>query len=196
MGVVSDTRYRSLKDPIRPMYFTAQDDFESFVLNVRTTGRPEAIIGPVRHAAASIAPDLPFLEASTLSREIDQTTAPERSIAILSSLFALAAAGIAAIGTYGLLLYSVRQRRLEIGIRMAIGAQQTDIIKLIARQMFGMTIAGLTLGLVAALTTKPDAQSLTTAVLFVGFFAITAAIPPALQAIRIQPADSLRSPNL
>jgi predicted permease len=204
IGVVSDTRYRSLKDPIRPMFFTPQTDFESFILNVRTSIRPEAIIGPVQQAAASVAPDLPFLEVNTLAREVAQTTAPERTIALLSSLFGIVAALIAGVGTYGLLTYSVQQRRREIGIRMAIGAQQVDVVKLVARQTLIMTVTGVAAGLAAAALaghairsvlyglSPSDPISFAGAGLFVAIVALLATIGPVLYATRIKPAEALQ----
>jgi predicted permease len=204
IGVVSDTKYRSLKDPIRPMFFSPQTDFESFVLNVRTSIRPEAIIGPVQQAAASVAPDLPFLEVNTLAREVAATTAPERTTAVLSSLFGVVAALIAGVGTYGLLTYSVQQRRREIGIRMAIGAQQTDVVKLVARQTLAMTVSGVAVGLAAALLagrairsvlyglSASDPVSFLSAGLIVALVALLATVGPVLYATGIKPSEALR----
>jgi len=199
IGVVSDTKYRSLKDPIRPMFFTPQIDFESFVLNVRSSRAPEEMFGPVRQAS-----DLPFLEVNTLAREVAETTAPERTSALLASLFGVVAALIAGVGTYGLLAYSVRQRRREIGIRMAIGAQPADVVKLIARQTLGMTAGGIAAGLAAAVGVGPilrsllfgmtggDLASFAGAGVFVGLVAILAAVGPVIYATRIRPAEALR----
>jgi predicted permease len=201
IGVVSDTKYRSLKDPIRPMFFTPQTDFESssFVLNVRTSRPPEEMIAPVRQVS-----DLPFLEVNTLAREVAETTAPERTSALLASLLGVVAALIAGVGTYGLLAYSVRQRRREIGIRMAIGAQPADVVKLIARQTLGMTAGGIAAGLAAAVGGGPilrsllfgmtggDLASFAGAGVFVGVVAILAAVGPVIYATRIRPAVTLR----
>jgi len=206
IGVVSDTKYRSLKDPIRPMFFTPQTDFESgsFVLNVRTSRPPEEMIAPVRQAAATVASDLPFLEVNTLAREVAETTAPERTSALLASLFGVVAALIAGVGTYGLLAYSVRQRRREIGIRMAIGAQPSDVVKLIASQTLAMTASGIAAGLAGALAAGPilrsllfglsasDPASFAAAGVFVALVALLAAIGPGLFATKIRPAEALR----
>jgi predicted permease len=204
IGVVSDTKYRSLKDPTRPMFFTPQTDFEWFVLNVRTSRSPEEMIAPVRQAAALVAPDLPFLEVNTLAREVAETTAPERTAALTASLLGLAAALIAGIGTYGLLAYSVRQRRREIGIRMAIGARQLDVVKLIARQTLLMAAGGILAGMAGAVVVGPilrsllyglaagDAVSFWGAGLFVAVVAMAATVGPVLFAARINPAEALR----
>ena len=200
IGVVSDAKYRSLKDPIRPMYFTLQTDFEPFVLNVRTRMQPESIIMPVEH----LAPELPFLEVDTLAHEVEETTAPERTMAVLASLFGIAAAVLAGIGTYGLLSYSVKQRRREIGIRMAVGARTGHVAKLVARETFAMTLSGVMLGAASAIPAGEaihsllygippnDLLSFAGAVLFVTIIAIAATVAPVLNATQVQPAEALR----
>ena len=189
------------------MFFTLETDFDSFVLYVRTTMRPEAIINPVRHAAASVASDMPFLEVNTLAREVEETTAPERSTAVLASGFGIAATLLAGIGIYGLLMYSVRQRRREIGIRMALGAKPGDVVELIARQTLVMAISGIALGLAVSFIAGPlirsllydlspnDPESFALTGMFVAVLATLATVAPVLNAIRIQPAEALRLEN-
>ncbi len=207
IAVVSDAKYRSLREPIRPMYFTLETDFDSFVLYVRTRMQPEEVIGPVRKAAASVVPGLPFLEVNTLAREIEESTAPERITAILASLFGGVATLLAGIGAYGLLAYAVMQRRREIGIRMAVGAQRKDIAKLIVSQTLVMALSGIILGLTAALIAGPairsllygvsaaDPRSFATAALFVLLIAAAATALPVFEATEIQPAETLRLDN-
>ncbi len=204
IGVVSDAKYRSLREPIRPMYYLLQMDFDSFVLNVRTRGRPEAVLEPVRRAAAQVAPDLPFLEVGTLQREIEETTAPERTVATLASLFGMVAAVLAGVGLYGLLAYAVVQRRPEIGIRMALGARPVQVAALVTRQTFLMTFGGILVGLAGALMIGPalrsllygltpaDSLSFAAAGVFVGLVAMAATIGPVLDATHIDPAETLR----
>jgi predicted permease len=200
IGVVSDAKYRSLKDPIRPMYFTLQTDFEAFVLNVRTGMQPAAIIRPVER----LAPELPFLEEDTLAHEVEETTAPERMMAVLASLFGIAAAMLAGIGTYGLLSYSVKQRRREIGIRMAVGARTGHVAKLVAQETLAMTLGGVAMGAGAAIPAGAairsllygvpphDGVSFAGAVLLVGVVAMAATVAPVLNATRVQPSEALR----
>ena len=147
IGVVSDAKYRSLRAPVVPIFYTCETDFDQFVLNVRTRTRPEAIIAPVRKTLASLDPGLPFLEVHTLAEEADISMAGERITAALASLFGGIAALLVGVGIYGLLAYVVAQRRREIGIRMALGAQPSQIGKLIARQTLVMTAAGIIAGL-------------------------------------------------
>lgn len=207
VGVVSDAKYRSLKEPIRPMFFTLQPDFDSFVLNVRTRIRPEQILEPVRKTAASVAPGLPFLEVNTLAHEVEESTAPEEITAVLASLFGVTAMLLAGIGTYGLLAYAVTQRRRELGIRMALGAQPANVASLVARQTSVMAASGIVLGVAAALAASTamrallyeisahDPKSFLTAAGFVALIAALATVAPVMDAIRVQPAETLRLEN-
>ncbi len=205
IGVVTDAKYRSLREPMTPIdYSTWKPGGDSFQLVVRTVGRPESVIEPVRCALASIDPALPFTEISTMSEEVDASLAPERTTAALASIFGAVAAVLAAVGIYGLLAYAVAQRRREIGIRMAIGAQSSDIAAMIGMQTITMAGAGIVLGLGAAFLAAPwirsllygiaaaDPVSLVTAALFVIVVSAAATAIPAIRATRIEPAIALR----
>jgi hypothetical protein len=204
VGVVSDSKYRSLRAPIVPVYYTCETDFDQFVLNVRTRTRPGAIIEPVRKTLASLDPGLPFLEVHTLAEEADITMAGERITAALASLFGGIAALLVGVGIYGLLAYVVAQRRREIGIRMALGAQPSQIGKLIARQTLIMMGAGIIAGLGAAFAvghairsllygiSPQDPKSLIAAVIFVALTAAAGTIIPAVHAARVDPMVALR----
>jgi predicted permease len=207
VGVVSDAKYRSLREPITPMYYTFETNFSSFVLNVRTRMQPGAIVEPVRRATARITPDLPFVEAHTLAEEVGESTAPERIAAIVASLFGAIAALLVGAGTYGLLAYTVTQRRREIGIRMALGAQPRHVATLIGKQTAVMTASGVFVGVGAALLagrgvrtllygiSPQDPQSLLAAVAFVVLTAALATILPVLDATETEPAETLRAEN-
>ena len=204
VGVVSDSKYRSLRAPVVPVFYECETDFDQFVLNVRTRTRPAAIIEPVRKTLASLDPGLPFLEVHTMAEEADISMASERITAALASLFGGIAALLAGVGIYGLLAYVVRQRRREIGIRMALGALPADIGKLIAGQTLAMTAAGIILGLGAALVAGPgirsllygispqDPKSLAVATMFVLVVAALATVFPAIRATHVDPMVQLR----
>jgi ABC-type antimicrobial peptide transport system permease subunit len=174
------------------------------VLNVRTYTRPEGIIAPVRKTLASLDSGLPFLDVHTLAEEADISMAGERITAALASLFGGIAALLVGVGIYGLLEYVVTQRRREIGIRMALGAQPMQIGKLIAGQTLGMTAAGTMLGLGAALAaghalrsllygiSPQDPRSLIAAMIFVALIAAAGTILPAIRATRVDPMVALR----
>jgi predicted permease len=204
VGVVSDAKDRSLREPIPPTVYWAQTNFDDFVLYVRAHVRPEAVIGPVRKIWRSVGPGVPFLEVDTLAEEVHQTTANERLTAALTSLFGGVAALLAGIGIYGLLAYVVTQRRREIGIRMALGARPRHIAKLIGGQTLITMAVGAAAGLGCALIAGPgirsllygispeDPKSLAAAIFFVALTAALATLFPILRAIRTEPAQTLR----
>ncbi len=209
VGVVSDAKYRSLREPMTPTYYNVwkDQDFQSMQLEVRTRSDPQSIIEPVRQALAALDPALPFTEIETMSDEVDGSAAGERLTATLASLFGSLAAVLAAIGIYGLLAYVVAQRRREIGIRMALGARPSDIGEMIGMQALVMVAIGVALGIGATLMLGPliksllygiapsDTVSLSSAALFVAAIAAVATAIPVLHATRIHPASALRQEN-
>jgi len=206
IGVVNDSKYRSLREPVPPVLYSlyTRNSGDPFVLCVRTRMQPGAIVQPVRRALAALDPALPFIEIHTLAEEVDASAASERLTATLASLFGLLAAILAALGIYGLLSYGVAQRRREIGIRMAVGASPGAIGRMIAQQAFAMVVAGLGIGLVAAWQAAPvlgsllygvaptDGLSLAAAAALVALVAALATTFPAWRAARLHPASALR----
>jgi predicted permease len=207
VGVVSDAKYRSMREPMMPAVYQFSAEFDSFVLHVRTRGRPESIIQPVRQALAALDPAVPLVEISTLAEDVDASTAGERLTAALASSFATLAVLLTAVGLYGLLAYVVAQRRREIGIRMALGAEIVDIGILVGRQALTMVVAGIGLGLGAAMAaaqsirsllygvTPSDPRSLAAAAVFVALVAASAIAIPLARATHIEPAAALRQEN-
>ncbi|HLX42230.1 MAG TPA: ABC transporter permease [Bryobacteraceae bacterium] len=207
VGVVSDAKYRSLREPMTPTFyggFTEGDGTQPLNLQVRTRGRPDSIIQPVVRILAALDPALPFTEIGTMAEEIDASTAGERLTATLASIFGALAAGLAAIGIYGLLAYSVVRRRREIGIRMAIGARPADIAGMIGRQTLTIVASGVAIGLVGALAAgaairallfdvaPQDPIALAGAAAFLAIVAAIAGTIPATNAARISPSTALR----
>jgi predicted lysophospholipase L1 biosynthesis ABC-type transport system permease subunit len=194
---------RALREPMTPIFYNLGSD-DVFILCVRTRMRPETIIQPVRHELAALDPALPFLEIHTLAEEVDASAASERLTATLASLFGLLAAVLAALGIYGLLSYSVAERRREIGIRIALGARPGDIGRMIGRQALAMVAAGVAAGLAAAWEAAPairsllygvtpsDGMSLGTSAAFVLLVAALATAIPAGRAARVKPSSALR----
>ena len=207
IGVVSDAKYRSMREPMMPTVYQFSSEFDSFVLHVRTRGRPESIIQPVRQTLAALDPAVPFVEISTLAEEVEASTASERLMAALASTFAAIAALLTAVGLYGLLAYAVAQRRREIGIRMALGAQTVDIGVLVGRQAIAMVVGGIAVGLGAAAAAAQwmrsllygvapsDPRALAGAAGFVALVAALAVTLPLARATRIEPAAALRQEN-
>lgn len=203
VGVVNDAKYRSLREPMTPIYYNLGSD-EDFILIVRTRMRPDAVIQPVRRELSALDAALPIIETHTLAEEVDASAASEQLTATLASLFGLLAAILAALGTYGLLSYAVAQRRREIGIRMAIGAGPMDIARMVGRQSLAMVALGVAAGTLAAWEAAPairsllygvapsDAVSLGAAAGFVLVVSAIATAIPAGRATRVEPAAALR----
>jgi predicted permease len=204
IGIVSDAKYRSLREPVPPTFYTAENKFDSFVLNLRTQGDPAQVLVPVRRTMAALAPDLPFLEVHTMADEVAASIAAERVMATMAMLFGGITAVLIGAGLYGLFAYIVTQRRREFGIRIAMGARPSDILSLILSQSAAMTGAGIVLGLAGALASgslvrslvfgvsPSDPVSLIIAVLFVAAVSVSATALPALWAVRTRAAELLR----
>jgi predicted permease len=204
VGVVSDTKYRSLRAPVVPISYLCQTTFDRFVLNVRTRMRPEAIIAPVRKALASLDPGLPIVEAHTMAEEVEISMASERVAAELASMFGGIAALLVGVGIYGLLAFLITQRRREIGIRMALGATRDDVLKLVVGQGMNLTLMGLGIGIAGALGLtrflssllygiKPsNPLTLIAASLLLVVVALVACYLPARRATKVDPMVALR----
>ena len=209
VGVVADAKYRSLREPMTPTYYNVWRDEsnQAMQLEVRTGVNPQSIIEPVRRALAALDPALPFTEIETMSDEVGDSAAGERLTATLASIFGALAALLAAIGIYGLLAFAVARRRREIGIRIALGARPADIGEMIGRQALAMVVAGVALGIGAAVILAPlvksllygvapsDSLSLVSAALFVAAIAAAATAIPLLEATRVDPSSALRQEN-
>lgn len=204
-GVVTDAKYRSLREPILPIiYHPYQYGDGPVVVHVRARVKPESMIQPLRRAIAAFDPSMPIIEVDTLSDEVDASASAERLSATLGSIFASLATLLSAAGIYGLLAYTVAQRRREIGIRVALGATPANIGELIGRQGLLIVVAGVILGLAVARAVAPliasllygvmpeDPRSLGFAALIVLAMAVLAAAVPAVRAAAINPATALR----
>ncbi len=206
IGVVSDAKYRSLREPIPPTVynFASQPDDNRFILHVRTGNRPESIINPVREALRAVDPGMPIVEIHTLAEEVSASLWSERLVAFLAVIFAVFAVLLTAVGLYGLLAYAVSQRTREIGIRMALGARSADISISIGGRSLVTVALGLVVGIVGALALAPAVRALlygiapsdplTLLITAVSIFLVAAAAiaMPLLHALRVDPAIALR----
>jgi hypothetical protein len=207
IGVVSNAKYRSLREPVPPtVYDPAADGFDSgFILHVRTPQRPEAMIAPVREVLRSLDPEMPIVEVRTLREEVEASLWQERLMAWLSTIFGAIAALLASIGLYGALDYAVKSRTREIGVRMALGARPARIIGLLSGDVLLWTGCGVAVGLgayaAAAVWIRRvlydvgswEPMVVVSVVVLVGLVAAMAAAPATWRAVRIDPAQALRA---
>ncbi len=207
IGVVTDAKYRSLREPIPPTVYTPRvNGFASgFVLHIRTRQKPEAMIAPVRDLLRSLDPEMPFTEVLTLRQEVEASLWQERLLAVLSTIFGVVAGLLASIGLYGALDYAVKSRTREIGVRMALGARPAGVIGLFSREAAVLTTGGIVVGvcLYAAVTVwisrvlfelQPwEPGTILLVVALVLMIAVASAAPAAYRAVRIDPATALRA---
>jgi ABC-type antimicrobial peptide transport system permease subunit len=207
IGVVSDAKYRSLREPIPPtVYNPFTEGFNSgFVLYVRTQRSPQMMITPVRKLLHSLDPELPLIEVETLHEEVEASLWQERLLALLSTTFGAIAALLASIGLYGALDYAVKSRTREIGVRMALGAHPGRIVRAFSREALLLSTSGIALGLCGYAVTGVWIRSILyevhlwepslilCVVILVGSIATLAAAPALYRALRIDPASALRA---
>jgi putative ABC transport system permease protein len=151
VGVVGDVRYRewtAVRDDIYVPY--GQWNFGRMDLVVKASD-PVAIVPAIRAAVRAADPDLPLASVTTLERAVDDATAGPRFTAVLLGVLALVALVVAAVGTFSVLAWSVERRTREIGVRVALGAQRSDVLRLVVAQATRLTIAGVVAGLAIAL---------------------------------------------
>ncbi|MFZ0881830.1 MAG: ABC transporter permease [Candidatus Acidiferrales bacterium] len=147
IGVVGNAKYRSLREPVPPTFYILGKSFGLVVMYVRTrSADPSAIIRPVRDLFALLDPKDSFLETDTLADEVRLSTASEKTLAIISTVFGSLALLLTGAGIYTSFSYSVAQRRQEIGIRMALGEHTLIICERILRRALATASGGLLIG--------------------------------------------------
>jgi predicted permease len=208
VGVVADVRHSSLEEEAGPemyMPMRQQGDWGSPNLVVRARLDPESIVASVRAALRNVDPGLPTAEFQTLGAMVDRAVSPRRLILLLLGYFAAAALGLAAVGIYGVVSYTVSRQTHEIGIRMALGASATDVQTRVVAKTLRLTAIGMLIGsagsfvvsrLMEPLLYGISATDPTTLVVTVALLALTATLAgylPALRASRTDPAVVLRA---
>jgi len=206
IGVVGDTRQSKLDvEPRQEMFYPLLQSPSLFMtLTVRTSGEPESFVSAVRDRVRSMDADLPLYSIRTMNERLAESVAPQRLTLLLMAIFAVVAIMLAAIGIYGVISYNVAQRTHEIGIRMAIGAKTSDVLRLFVRQGMALAALGMAIGLGAALTltrlmasllygvSVRDPMTFIVVTLLLAFVAFAACYIPALRATRVDPIVALR----
>jgi predicted permease len=207
VGIVGDTRADGVAENIYPMiywpYFQFPQNFNSFV--VRADGDPTRLIAPIKERIWSIDRALPISKIATMDQLISDSLTRRRLNLILLSIFATAALLLAAVGIYGVMSYSVSRRTNEMGVRIALGAQASDVLILILKQGLSVAALGMGVGIAAALAltrlmstllfgisaTDPFAFGAVAIALMI--VAVLACYIPARRATRVDPMTALRN---
>ncbi len=158
VGLVADTKYMSQREAIEPLLFTPwqqePDNIGEMRFALRTIGGPTALAGEVRQVVRQLDSNLPVTEISSQTARAEATLGQERLYAWLLSLFGGVTLLLAAIGIFGVLAFSVAQRTNEIGIRMALGAQRANVLRLVVWQGMKLVWLGLMIGTLAVFALK------------------------------------------
>jgi len=149
IGVVGDTKYAQLRRKTAPILFLPLVSNEAH-FELRTAANPTALVKDVREIVSQAGDNLPLTDVRTQTEQIDQILFQERLMARLSSFFGALALVLACIGLYGLLSYEVARRTRELGIRMALGAQRRDLLRLVVGQGILLVLIGAAIGIAAA----------------------------------------------
>ena len=208
VGVVKDHKYRSIDEEPIPMawYMYAQIPvLGEMNIDMRVHGAPLAILPEVRKVVQQMDPNLPLIQPMTQRAQYETTISQQLLFARLAGFFALLAVVLVATGLYGTLAYRVNNRTVEIGVRMAVGAQRKQVVWMVLRDSLVLTAFGVALGIPLAFLVgktlastlygvKPDdIASFAFAVLGVAAVAIAASAIPARRAAGIDPLTALRS---
>ncbi|HEY3990329.1 MAG TPA: ABC transporter permease [Acidobacteriaceae bacterium] len=210
IGIVGDVKYSDIRKPAPfeayyPITQNSRDKKPSYVFVARVEGPVAPFAAAVRATLARDVPEIPAPVFSTLSWFLDHSLSAQRMMALLAVFFAACALLVTAIGLYGTLAYRTARRTSEIGVRMALGAQRSQVVSLVFRQNVAVTVTGALAGLAAALlaaralssflygTSTHDPLVLAVSTLLLALVASAASLAPAIRAARINPLTAIRT---
>jgi putative ABC transport system permease protein len=216
IGVVADVRHRGLDQPVRTEMFRPHAQFRfgdngdaggvpTLTWVLRTTADPAAAAGSARAAVRTVDPSLGISDVATMDQVLSDSTSDRQLDMLLFALLGGLAFSLAAVGIYGVVAYSVTQRTHEIGLRMAIGAQRTDVFRMVLGQGLRLAVAGVIIGagiaaagsrLIGGMLFETEPADPGTYVAVAGAVlgvAMLASYMPARRATRVDPIRALRS---
>src|SRR6266498_4293972 len=206
VGVVRDSKHVSLREEPPPNIYLPHGQFprQGMTLVVRAANGPNMLIGVVQKEAHALDSELPVFEIRTLDQYLASSVAEPKFSALLLGLFAGLALILSCIGLYGVMSYVVAQRTRELGIRMALGAQTRDVLKLVIRQGIGLTLLGAAIGVAVAVAltrmmkswlfgvSPTDPLTFAVAALLLTIVALLSCWIPARRAAKVDPITALR----
>jgi putative ABC transport system permease protein len=208
VGVVADYRNAALTEPVRPALYTPvrqQTEWNQLFVLVRSDVAPASLLPTVRQSVTALDAEQPVYLARTMDDALAAATFQQRAAALLLGIFAAVALVLAAVGTYGVMAYVVNSRTQEIGVRLAVGAQRRDVIRLVLAQVFRLVAIGLAIGIAIVVLAGPalegllfgvraaDPATITLVALTLAVVALLAAWVPAARASRVDPIQALRA---
>jgi predicted permease len=208
VGVARNAKYRRVIYNAEPCFFVSwfqeYPPFDALIVHTRVSGDPLAFASPVERAIHELNPDLPVFDVTTVRSSMQMGSLFERIVVTFAGSFGLLALALAAVGVYGVVAYATRQRTKEIGIRMALGAERTDILRLVLGQGLRMTLLGLAIGLALSLVVTrflrnqllgvapTDALTYAGVAVLLCLVALAACYIPARRATKVEPTAALR----
>lgn len=206
VGIVGDIRYGQMNELPQPDTFIPflQSPRWNLLVFARSAAEPASLTAAIRSEVRGLDKNLPIYDVKTMRERIGDATARARFSTILLGIFASIALILAAVGIYGVMAYAVTQRTREIGIRIALGAEPRNVVTLVMRRAFALTLAGILIGTVVALMATRVLESLlyevkpgdpATFAIFaaaLGVVALLASYLPARRAARVDPMVALR----
>jgi predicted permease len=206
VGVLRDAKYNSVRDSVQPTEYIPypQSRMTNGVFEVRTAAAPAGAMGSIRDISRQIDPNLPLTDVSTQIEQVEKRFQQERLFAQAYALFGVLALVLASIGLFGLMSYNVSRRTNEIGVRMALGAQPRDVLRLVMAESMLLVAIGAVLGVTAALgaarliatqlfgVPPTDVAALATALAIMAAVSAFAGYLPARRASRVDPMVALR----
>jgi len=206
VGVLHDVKYNSVRDAVPPTEYIPypQARLTNAVFEVRTAGAPATAMGSIREVGRQIDPNLPLTDVSTQIEQVEKRFQQEKLFAQATALFGALALLLAAIGLFGLMSYNVSRRTNEIGVRMALGAQPSDVLGLVMRESMLLVTVGAVIGVAMALASArliatqlfgvppTDLIALAAAIGTMGLVSALAGYLPARRAAGVDPMVALR----